>query len=1063
MASHEELHTYLKQAVLELEKTRRRLREIEEKASEPIAIVGMACRYPGGVSSPADLWRAVSQGCDLVSGPPADRGWDLENTDGADSHIAGFVDEVTAFDADFFGISTREAAVMDPQQRLALEASWEAFERAGIDPAAAPADETGVFLGMASFVGTHSEGPVNGEQDSSLPFAFSGKASSMAAGRVSYFLGFNGPAITMDTACSSSLTAIHQAVQSLRSGECPLALAGGVTVMTPQRLSGLRGGVGSAADGRCKSFAASADGSGWGEGVGMLLLERLSDAQHNQHPVLAVIRGSAVNHDGSSNRAGAPNRLAQQRVIRRALANAGLDASQVDVVEAHSTGTPLGDLTEVEALIETYGRHRPEGRPLWLGSLKSNINHTLAAAGVGGVIKMVESMRHSVIPQTLHSGEPTPFVDWSSGGVALVTEAQPWPQRDDARRAGVSAFGISGVNAHVIVEEAPRQIATVGDAPEFSRDELPVFSWILSAKSEAALPMQAARLVAHLDENPGFDAADIGLSLATTRTQFTHRAVIVGRDNEELLAGLRSLAAGAASAEVVHGVAESSTKTAVMFPGEGAQSVGMGQQLYASFPQYAKVFDEVCSIFDELLGTSLQDVVFAEAGSEAAELLNQPAYAQPALFAFEVALYRLAESWGLRPDFVMGHSLGEVTAAYVAGVWSLADACELVAERGRLLQSIPVDESMLAVEATEGDVLPFLREFPGCSVVAIDSATSLTISGDHASLTRLAEKLEVNGMQTKRMGLSHPLHSANLEPLIPEFAAVCRRLTYQTPTIGVVSAVTGGILTADQLTTPQYWVDQLQQPAGFAEAVQWAQSNGGVGNFLEVGPGADLTARIDAESSNVTPLLWQTLEETSSFVSGLATLFVHGTSIDWSAGYADAGARRIELPTYAFQRRSLASAAPASAIVPASVAATPNSTIATTPKVHRSESREPLRTATERTLAAAIEQILGVSDVGRDERFVALGGDSVSAMQLAHRMHAANLPLNPQLIFEHPTLGELAAALDELAVETRDQAEQAGSVAGDGRFQAMSMSGLSAADLLALPDVLARIDKAAVA
>ncbi|KAA1250490.1 acyltransferase domain-containing protein [Mycobacterium simiae] len=1063
MASHEELHTYLKQAVLELEKTRRRLREIEDKASEPIAIVGMACRYPGGVSSPADLWRAVSRRCDLVSGPPADRGWELENTDGADSHIAGFVHEVTAFDADFFGISTREAAVMDPQQRLALEASWEAFERAGIDSAAELADETGVFLGMASFTSGQSEATIIGEPDSFLPFAFSGRASSMAAGRVSYFLGFHGPAITLDTACSSSLTAIHEAVQSLRSGECPLALAGGVTVMTPQRLSGLRQGVGSAADGRCKSFAASADGAGWGEGVGMLLLERLSDAQQNQHPVLAVIRGSAVNHDGSSNRAGAPNRLAQQRVIRRALANAGLVASQVDVVEAHSTGTPLGDLTEVEALIETYGRHRPDGRPLWLGSLKSNINHTLAAAGVGGVIKMVESMRRGVIPPTLHSGEPTPFVDWSSSGVQLVTDAQPWLRQDDARRAGVSAFGISGVNAHVILEEAPRQAAAMGQTLEGGRrDELPVFSWVLSAKSAAALPMQAARLAAHLDENPNLDAADIGHSLATTRTQFPHRAVIVGRDKNELLDGLRSLATGDTSTEVVRGVAENPTKTAVMFPGEGAQSVGMGQQLYASFPQYAKAFDEVCAIFDELLGTSLQDVVFAEAGSEAAELLSQPAYAQPALFAFEVALFRLAESWGLRPDFVIGHRLGEVTAAYVAGVWSLDEACQLVAERGRLQQSIRVDEGMLAVEAAERDVLPFLREFRGCAVAAVDSPTSVTISGDHASLTKLAEKLAVNGMQTKQLGLSHPSHSANLEPRITELAAVCRRLTYRTPSIGVISAATGGVVAADQLTTPQYWVDQLQQPADIAQAVQWAQSRGGMDNFLEIGPGADLTARIDAASSCVTALLRLTPEETTSFVSGLATMFVHGTTIDWSAGYACADARRIELPTYAFQRRPLAPTAPASTTDQASVAAAPNITVAT-PKVHRSESRQPLRTATERTLAAAMEQILGVTDVGRDERFVALGGDSVSAMQLAHRMHAAHLPLNPQLIFEHPTLGELAAALDELAVETAHAAEQAGRVAGDGRFQAMSMSGLSAADLLALPDMLARIDKAAVA
>lgn len=1001
MASHEELHTYLKQAVLELEKTRRRLREIEQKVSEPIAIVGMACRYPGGVSSPADLWQAVSEGRDLVSAPPADRGWDLDGTDDA-NYFGGFASDVTAFDVDFFGITRREAAAMDPHHRLALESSWEAFERAGIDPASAAASETGVFLGMASFMGDdQSNGAVNEDpRGSSHAIELNSRAASMAAGRISYFLGFTGPAITLDTACSSSLTAIHQAVQSLRSDECVLALAGGVTVMTPQRFSGLMGELGSAVDGRCKSFAAAADGSGWGEGVGMLLLERLSDALHNQHPVLAVIRGSAVTHDGSSNKHGAPNRLAQQRAIRRALANAGLDPTQVDVIEAHSTGTPLGDLTEIEALMETYGRHRPTDRPLWLGSLKSNMTHTLAAAGVGGVIKMVESMRHGVIPPTLHSNQPTRFVDWSSAGLQLVTEAQPWPQHDGPRRAGVSAFGISGVNVHVIVEEAPQQAATAGETRADSIGvETPVVSWTLSAKTAAALPMQAARLAAHLDENFRFASADIAFSLAATRTQFKHRAVIVGRNDDELLDGLRSLATGAVSAAVIRGAAEGPTKTAVMFPGEGAQSVGMGQQLYARFTHYANAFDEVCTIFDELLETSLRDVVFAEAGSEAAELLDQPAYAQPAQFAFEVALFRLAESWGLRPDFVIGHSLGEVTAAYVAGLWSLADACELVAERGRLMQSLPHDE-----------------------------------------LT------------------SHPLDVSSLQPLIPQFAQVCRRLDYQTPTIGVISALTGGIVQAGQLSTPQYWVDQLQQPVGFADAVEWAQSRGQITNFLEVGPGGVLAELVDTESACVAALLRPKQDETKSFVNGLATMFVHGTAIDWSAGYADWGARRVELPTYAFDRKQVGLAAGAS-----DKDGAPNLNAAATPQVHRSESPEPVRTDTERLLAQAFEQILGVTCVGRDDRFLALGGDSVLAMQLASRMHSLNLPLTPQMIFEYPTLGELAAALDELAASTEGDGGSLGGGVVDGQFQAMSMSGLSSAELLALPDVLAMIDRAAVA
>ncbi|SOJ55238.1 Phenolphthiocerol synthesis polyketide synthase type I Pks15/1 [Mycobacterium simulans] len=1074
MASHDELHSYLKQAVLELEKTRERLREFEAKSREPIAIVGMACRYPGGVNSPADLWHAVIEGRDLMSDLPADRGWDIDDMHDpatpmggrSGAQFGGFVSDVTGFDADFFAISSDEALAMDPQQRLVLEATWEAFERAGIDPLTALGSDTGVFLGVASAQGDPiSSATAIGEPVGRLSFVTTSRVSSMAAGRISYFFGFSGPAIAVDTACSSSLVAIHHAVRSLRSGECPLALAGGVTVLTEHGFAGLVRGMGCAADGRCKSFAAAADGAGWGEGAGVLLLERLSDALDNQHPVLAVIRGSAVNHDGQSNGPEAPNRLAQQQVIRRALADAGLDGAQVDVVEAHSTGTPLGDLTEVEALSEMYGKRRPEGRPLWLGSVKSNMGHTAAAAGVGGVIKMVEALRHKVVPPTLHVDEPAPYFDWSTAGVQLAKNAQPWPQGDDVRRAGVSSFGISGVNAHVIVEEAAEESLTAGETPvKFGDTSVGVVSWVITAKSAEALSSQGARLVAHLERNSDFRSIDIGLSLASGRAKFHHRAVIIGRNRDQLLNGVRSLATGGNSSSVVRGVSATRPKTAVLFPGEGAQFAGMGSQLYALFPVYAAAFDEVCSIFDQRLSASLRDVVFAEAGSEAAELLNQPIYEQPALFAVQVALFRLAESWGLRPEFVVGHSLGEVTAAYVAGLWSLPDACLVVAERGRLTQSIPAGGGMLSVEATPGDVTPYLAELSGCAIAAINGPALLTISGEVSTLNALAEKLGGDNIPTKRLAVSHALNSSHMDPILAEFSRVCQRLTYHEPTIRVISGVAGKTVDAGMLSSPEYWVDQLKMPVRFMEAMHWARLQEGVSNFLEIGPGAGLVALTNsnfggAEASShsiaAATLLQPSLDENASFVGGLATMYVCGTPIDWARSYQDSAARQVELPTYAFQRKRLwpDPAAVRNASTTGLSGAQPS---ATTGPVR--SSGEPPCTETEQTLARAIEAVLGVADVGREVQFLALGGDSVSALQLALRVRAAGLPLTPQMIFDHPTLRQLAAALDEAAPDAENESDGAIGVVGEARSQAMSMSGLSSAELAALSGVLAKID-----
>ncbi|OSC36235.1 type I polyketide synthase [Mycobacterium decipiens] len=1055
MASQQELHSYLRQAVLELEKTRRRLRDVEARLHEPIAIVGMACRYPGGLNSPGDLWCAVSAGRDLVSGLPRDRGWVVDNLNCVDSHTngmlgawaGGFITDVTGFDADFFGISSDEVLMMDPHQRIALESAWEAFERAGIDPLSVRGSATGVFLGMTAVAGSPMNDGVAGDVQAGIrPFAATGQAPSMAAGRISYFLGLGGPAITLDTACSSSLVAIHQAVGALRLAECSLALAGGVTVMsTPSDFFRRLGEAGSAPDGRCKSFAATADGVGWGEGVGVVLLERLSDARENQHPVLAVVRGSAVNHDGVSNGPQAPNRLAQQRVIRRALANAGLDPADVDVVEAHGMGTPLGDLIEAEALMATYGRHRPAGKRLWLGSLKSNIGHTVAAAGVGGVIKMVEAMRHEAIPPTLHAEEPTPYVDWASGGVELATSVQPWPQNDGVRRVGVSAFGSSGVNAHVILEEASEDhpFGGTGDTTCLPDEtSFPVVSWVITAKSAEALRMQGARLALHLQHAAEFRLVDIAFSLASSRAEFEHRAVIVGCDRDELLNGLQLMAAGRTSSGVVRGTARVSAKTAAFFPGEGAQAVATAKRLYASFPAYADAFDEVCSNFDERIATPLRDVVFAEPNTEIAALLDQSAYCQPASFVVEVALFRLAESWGFRPDVVVGHSLGEIAAAYVAGLWSLADACMLVAERGRLMQSVPTGRGVPSFEASEDEVVPYLDDFDGRSVVA---------------------RNEAKRIQSEQMCSRQASHSSRLSQTFGELSEVCQQLSYRDPKIGVLSGRTGETVEAGLLSSPAYWVDLLRRPVRQIDAVHFSRFQGDIRSILEIGLGGELVTATrhhltgeDRGFNEVTvaPLLRTGIEEGTSFLSGLASVYVRGTPIDWASGYAGSGARRVDLPTYPFQRRRFWLDRAASGNVwPAGRGGAQVSTST----AHVSQSRDPARTDTERTLAAAIEHVLGCGRIGRDDKFVALGGDSISAMRLAARVRAAGLPLTPQMVFEHSTLGQLAAALDHLI----DNAESDGhgknvGVVDDAQCQAMSMSGLSPEQLAALPGILAK-------
>jgi pimaricinolide synthase PimS1 len=917
MADEAQLRSYLKRVTIELAEERKRQHAYRH---EPIAIVGMACRYPGGVGSPEQLWELAAAGGDAISGFPGDRGWDLEGLYDPDpaqpgtsyAREGGFLEGAGEFDAGFFGIGPREALATDPQQRLLLEVSWEALERAGIDPHSLHGSPSGVFAGvMYHDYGTRSS---DGIEELEGYFA-TGMAGSVASGRVAYSLGLEGPAVTLDTACSSSLVAMHLAAQALRGGECTLALAGGVTVLAlPGAFTELSRQRGLAPDGRCKSFAEAADGVGWAEGVGMLVLERLSEAERNGHPVLATIRGSAVNQDGASNGLSSPNGPSQERVIRQALANARLAPQDIDAVEAHGTGTTLGDPIEAGALLATYGQDRDT--PLKLGSIKSNIGHTQAAAGVAGVIKTVMAMREGVLPKTLHVDSPSSKVEWGAGKVELLTEAEPWEANETPRRAGVSSFGISGTNAHLILEEPPAMAADGAEQSEEnagSSGRRPLSGPIplpLSAKSEEALRAQAERLAAHLRANPELDPTDVAYSLATTRSKFEQRAVATGEDRGQLLDRLDALGRGEPAAGTVLGrLVPGGAKLAYLFSGQGSQRAGMGRELYGAQPAFAEALDAVCDELAQSVDRPLKDLLFADPGSAEASLLDHTAYAQPALFATEVALYRLLDRWGLAPDLLAGHSIGEIVAAHLAGVFSLPDAAKLVAARGRLMGDLPEGGAMVAIEATERELSQWLsgveREL---AIAAINGPRSVVLSGSSEAIEQAQVHWEGEGRKTKRLAVSHAFHSPLMEPMLEEFERTAKSLTYDEPKIPIVSSLSGSLLSAEQAVDPRYWTSQAREPVRFADAVATLHDQGATA-FLEIGPdavlspmAADCLEAVEAEVALISTLRKER-PEPQTLTAALAGAHTAGIEVDWAAFFDRTGAKRVELPTYAFQRQ----------------------------------------------------------------------------------------------------------------------------------------------------------------
>lgn len=983
--------------------------------NEPVAVIGVGCRFPGDIDGPERLWDFLTEKKCAITAYP-DRGF---TNAGTFAESGGFLKDVAGFDNRFFDIPPDEALRMDPQQRLLLEVSWEALEHAGIIPESLRLSRTGVFVGVSStdYVRLVS---ASAQQKSTI-WDNTGGSSSIIANRISYFLDIQGPSIVIDTACSSSLVAVHLACRSLSTWDCDIALVGGTNVLiSPEPWGGFREAGILSQTGCCHAFDKSADGMVRGEGCGVIVLQRLSDARLEGRRILAILTGSAVNQDGKSNGIMAPNPSAQIGVLENACKSARVDPLEIGYVEAHGTGTSLGDRIEAHALGMVFGRKRPGSGPLMIGSIKPNIGHLEGAAGIAGLIKAVLMVeRGSLLPSGGFT-EPNPAIPFTELGLRVVDELQEWPVvAGRPRRAGVSSFGFGGTNAHVIVEEAGSVGAdTVSGRADVGGSGGGVVAWVISGKTASALAAQAGRLGRYVRARPALDVVDVGYSLVSTRSVFDHRAVVVGQTRDELLAGLAGVVAGRPEAGVVCGVGKPAGKTAFVFAGQGSQWLGMGSELYAAYPVFAEALDAVVDELDRHLRYPLRDVIWGHDQ----DLLNTTEFAQPALFAVEVALYRLLMSWGVRPGLVLGHSVGELAAAHVAGALCLPDAAMLVAARGRLMQALPAGGAVFAVQAREDEVAPMLGH--DVSIAAVNGPASVVISGAHDAVSAIADRLRGQGRRVHRLAVSHAFHSALMEPMIAEFTAVAAELSVGLPTIPVISNVTGQLV-ADDFASADYWARHIRAVVRFGDSVRSAHC-AGASRFIEVGPGGGLTSLIEASLADAqivsVPTLRKDRPEPVSVMTAAAQGFVSGMGLDWASVFSGYRPKRVELPTYAFQHQKFW-LAPAPSVSDPTAAGQIGASDGGAELLASSgfAARLAGRSADEQ-LAAAIEVVCehAAAVLGRDgaagldagQAFADSGFNSLSAVELRNRLTAVTaVTLPATAIFDHPTPTELAQYL----------------------------------------------------
>lgn len=892
--------------------------------NEDIAVISMACRLPGGVATPEDFWQLLQSGDDTIIDVPKDR-WDADKLYSADPDVdgtsyccrGGFLDSIYSYDASFFGISPREAQAMDPTQHLMLELCWEGFERAGYTRGQLSGSPTGVFLGVSN------NGATNGRPPDLKGYSITGSASATMAGRLSYTLGLQGPSLIVDTACSSSLVATHLACNALRQGECNMALAGGVSLLLNPGIhvefSKLRG---LSADGRCKAFSDDTDGTGFSEGAAVVVLKRLSDAQRDGDDIHAVLRSTAVMHGGHSAGLTAPSGPGQVKLIRTALARIAMDPGDIDYIEAHGTATKLGDPIEATALAEVFGMgRRPTSNPLRLGSAKSNIGHTQAAAGLVGLLKVVLSIQNNTLPKTLHVSEPSRAVDWKSANMELVLANRPWlPNDSRMRRAGVSAFGIGGTNAHVIVEESPRPVMeqTGNITPPAILAAVP---FVLSGNCDSALRAQAEKLRLHIESGIGKDhrLSDVAYSLATSRTHFHRRLVVTAGDKAQMLEKLAAVSSGSGKRLKMNEPGNASV--GMLFTGQGSQQPGMGKDLYAVFPVFRDSVDEIAARFTGL-ESPLLDVMWAESGSTSASLLNRTDFAQPALFALEVSLWKLWQSWGLKPAFLLGHSVGELAIAHVAGVLDLLDACRLVEMRGRLMQALPCHGKMASLEASSAEVAAAIRELSQSDKVEIagyNTPSQTVVSGDIEAVETVMVRIAELGRKTKVLNTGHAFHSFHMNGMLDDFKAVTQTVRFRPPKIPIISSMTGRLTEAGELERGEYWVQQARHAVRFGDAFQ-ELANQGANVFLELGPSPTLCglgAVCLADASQVSTPLWlpslkPNMDGTSVIQNSLGELHMRHVSVNWAAYFKSFGCQKVQLPTYAFQRETFQPAKKAS-------------------------------------------------------------------------------------------------------------------------------------------------------